>query len=125
MKKLILRATHPQDDGSILCTFSKSIFVDGVEQDRPEGHLLLIPRYVGANNDIPSNRPYLRYMLDRAADELGRAMPDGIPFESCSDEDWQTILKVCEAVWGELPPDPDWTPPTPEELIPHAVATPN
>lgn len=115
-KKLILRSTHPKDDGSILCTFSKSTFIDGVEQSNAEGHILVVPRFVGANNDIPSNRPYLRFQLDLSADHMG--------YERCTDADWQTILAVCEMTWGSLPPDPEWTPPTPEELVPLAVANP-
>jgi hypothetical protein len=102
-KKLILQSTSPQSDGSISCLFSKSTFIDGVEQPHAEGHLLVVPRFVGANNDIPSNRPYLRHQLDLSADALG--------FERCTDGDWQTILAVCEAVWGSLPADPDWHPP--------------
>jgi hypothetical protein len=115
-KKFILISTHPKPDGSIACVFAKATIVDGVEEDEAEPHLLVVPRYVGPNNDIPSNRPYLRFQLDLAADSLG--------YQRCTDADWQTILYVCEATWGELPPDPEWTPPTPEELVPLARANP-
>ncbi len=97
-KKFILRSTQPsQEDGSVLCLFSKSTFVDGVEQKGAEGHILVIPRYVGANADIPSDLPYLRRQLDLSADDLG--------FEHCSDDDWQTIFAVCQLAWKPPPAD--------------------
>lgn len=93
-KKFVLQAAMPSKNGdrSIHCLFSKSTFEDGIEQEGAEQHVLVVPRFVGKDNDIPSDLPYLRRQLDQSADELG--------FERCTDADWQTILDASQLIWS-------------------------